>query len=474
MGLGGLIMGTTAEKLTYLNGTKRLLRRRLNSLGAEITLETKFRDYLLWLDRFYNAASSGVDFELLGETEQRAVNSSVNILPLYDDEIVTDGVTVTISNGKITINGTPTRDVWIKITNGMEVEYTNPRPNDGHRWYSEKITEFDEPTRLILQVGKGGGTVASSGNMYHLGYHDTQYPETLTSDSITAFADNVTEEKKISGGRYINNVTEINFVMFHLIAGEALNTYGYLSLATSSQTYWTPNYDAAPASPDNPKRIINKEGEITYTASDGTEFPINLVDINLRGNPNPNGTPDKIYYANGDIYLKKNVETNTLTGAETEAWRNIGRVNTERIWEGRNNAEWYPEHFCSMYSICDCFENALNSNITEEETAIEYLNIYQYAILAENNIIYVKFSDKDAYTEENSFIQWLRENSMTIQYDIEDYSEPIKITKDGYSNFLENYYEPLEITEEQYIELYNQLQAIIDHETKLEIEKKIF
>ena len=97
-------MGKTSEKLAYLNTTKRLMRRRINSLGGSITLNTKFRDYLNWLDRFYKAVASPIEIEILGETKQRAENTSANLLPLYSGEIVTDGVTITISEGgKITI-----------------------------------------------------------------------------------------------------------------------------------------------------------------------------------------------------------------------------------------------------------------------------------------------------------------------------------------------------------------------------------
>ena len=39
-------MGTTIEKLNYLNETKGLFKDRLNSLGGNVTENTKFRDYL--------------------------------------------------------------------------------------------------------------------------------------------------------------------------------------------------------------------------------------------------------------------------------------------------------------------------------------------------------------------------------------------------------------------------------------------
>ena len=39
-------MGTTIEKLEYLNETKILIKQSLNDLGAEITDEDTFRSYV--------------------------------------------------------------------------------------------------------------------------------------------------------------------------------------------------------------------------------------------------------------------------------------------------------------------------------------------------------------------------------------------------------------------------------------------
>jgi hypothetical protein len=59
-------MGTTADKLTYLNNTKGLLKDRLNSLGATITSSTTFKNYLTWLDTFYNNVSNKTDLATNG------------------------------------------------------------------------------------------------------------------------------------------------------------------------------------------------------------------------------------------------------------------------------------------------------------------------------------------------------------------------------------------------------------------------
>ena len=59
-------MGTVAEKLSYLTDTKDLFKDRLNSLGAEITSSTTFRNYLNWLDTFYGEVSDKTDISING------------------------------------------------------------------------------------------------------------------------------------------------------------------------------------------------------------------------------------------------------------------------------------------------------------------------------------------------------------------------------------------------------------------------
>lgn len=47
-------MGTTAEKLTYLNTTKGLIKDSINALGGNLTNESTFRSYAAALDSIYN------------------------------------------------------------------------------------------------------------------------------------------------------------------------------------------------------------------------------------------------------------------------------------------------------------------------------------------------------------------------------------------------------------------------------------
>lgn len=458
-------MGKTSEKLSYLNGTKRLLRRRINSLGGSITLETKFRDYLDWLNGLYKAASAPVDFEILGETTQKAVNTATNILYLPDDEVVENGVTVTVSDGgKVTINGTPTSDMWIKLTNSMDVVYEEPPINQplvykNHPWASETLLEYDELKDLYLYIAKGGGTAPniSSGYDVFFVYSDNDsFWNTSSQRSIINFIPgSQTPEKRIIAATP-HSVKRLNCVYIYLRENVAYNLYGYLEISETSQTTWTPNNDAAPPSPDNPKTIINKTGNIIYTASDGTEFPVSLGDIELCGSPDPNGLPDRLSYSQGMFLVEKNVSSSVFDGTD-ENWN---YDSTADVYTGTLHGDW--SYTPSNYGLSNYFKNIVDSNIVNESTAGANLNNGEFAIYYHSsgvdNTFYLKYTDLDEDDDPmeatEKLREWLSTHNTIIQYG-----------NDGPELIL--------ITPEEYPTLYAQLQAIIDYETGIEIEEKL-
>lgn len=62
-----------SDKLNYLIETKSKFKDSLNSLGAEITASTTFRNYLNWLDNFYIGSANKTDLAkngVVGRTSQ--------------------------------------------------------------------------------------------------------------------------------------------------------------------------------------------------------------------------------------------------------------------------------------------------------------------------------------------------------------------------------------------------------------------
>ena len=106
------------------------------------------------------------DVQLLGNTTQETTTGK-NILPILDGTISYGGLTVTSSNGIITINGTTTSGLCIKLTNGFA--YINSSAID-NSWLDEKIT-----TNLngkVLSIKLLSGTAPGSGTAFRI-YGDT-------------------------------------------------------------------------------------------------------------------------------------------------------------------------------------------------------------------------------------------------------------------------------------------------------------
>ena len=126
-------MGTTSQKLTYLNDTKGLLKDRINSLGGNITSQTTFRNYATELDNIYDelpkVSGTGTSINLTptlkgritsqmnGDTEQQSY-SGKNLLPNNATSQTINGITYTINEDKtITANGTATAHSVLNIYN---------------------------------------------------------------------------------------------------------------------------------------------------------------------------------------------------------------------------------------------------------------------------------------------------------------------------------------------------------------------
>ena len=112
-------MGTTAQKLTYLNDTKGLLKDSINNLGGSITSSTTFRQYATELDSIYSklpkisgkgtainltpTLKSRINSELYGDTSQSGTPTPSSPIPI---ECVTGLQTITIANSDNSVSNT--------------------------------------------------------------------------------------------------------------------------------------------------------------------------------------------------------------------------------------------------------------------------------------------------------------------------------------------------------------------------------
>jgi len=106
-------MGTTAEKLTYLNNTKLAIKNELNKLGAEIEDSDTFRSYATALETIYNdyptVSGSGSSISLNNTKKAPFKEISLNSTELTQDgtpspsspvdvNVIKGDNTITISN----------------------------------------------------------------------------------------------------------------------------------------------------------------------------------------------------------------------------------------------------------------------------------------------------------------------------------------------------------------------------------------
>ena len=137
-----------SDKLNYLIETKSKFKDRLNSLGAEITANTNFRNYLNWLDTFYGEASNKTDLSVngvVGRTSQDGdptPENPVEINNLSGDVVYkVSGKNLFNKGNYIELNGTPNTsgtftgggaNYNIVIPCQSNTTYTIQKRNDGN------------------------------------------------------------------------------------------------------------------------------------------------------------------------------------------------------------------------------------------------------------------------------------------------------------------------------------------------------
>lgn len=113
-------MGTTSQKLTYLNDTKGLLKQKINNLGGDITDETTFRQYADKLQNVYDILPK-TDYE-----EGSNITLSNTLKGKLDFE---NGI---VGYGQTSQEGTPTPDnpQEIEVVRGTQTVYIKDENNN--------------------------------------------------------------------------------------------------------------------------------------------------------------------------------------------------------------------------------------------------------------------------------------------------------------------------------------------------------
>ena len=107
-------MGTTSQKLEYLNGTKNSLKSAINNLGGAIDSNTTFRAYASELDTIYDNLPKASD-----------TGTNVSLSPTLKGRL---GI---VPKGNTLQDGEPTPETPVEIqsaTGTQKVVVSGPRP----------------------------------------------------------------------------------------------------------------------------------------------------------------------------------------------------------------------------------------------------------------------------------------------------------------------------------------------------------
>ena len=240
-------MGTTSEKLTYLNNTKQLLKDKINNLGGSIDDNTTFRQYANQLQNVYDnlpkteyqegtevnlgVTSKGkLDYEngvvVIGQSEQESTTGKNKLDSSTIQQTTRAGITITYdsSTQEITINGTCT-------TNNTSFPFSNT---------SYEITK--NVTTLSIYYVSGNITNVTGTNCIR-----------CASSGYGAFAnvnfDSIVQDKTISNTSTYNTFTAVN----NFIRTDKDTTFNNLKfrimLADSTDTTYE-KYTGGQASPN--------------------------------------------------------------------------------------------------------------------------------------------------------------------------------------------------------------------------------
>jgi hypothetical protein len=366
---------STAEKLTYLNTTKTLIKDNLNLGGANISNEPFrvyssklidiYKDFLangtdtLWNNwnkvngtgenlTLNNTIKGKMKIDLKGNTSQYSTTGK-NLLKLKNT--TSGGLTTTLnSDGSISVSGTATGSVAYLDTG------ESASISAGALALSIQST-LSVPLRMAFYNGSTGiGTMT-------IGAGKTSTTNTFSQE-----------------------ITNYNIYLYNLVEGTTYNfTIKPMLESGSSASAWEPYTNGASPNPDYPQDIHTVSGDNTLTIGDGTDsttYPINLGSIELC---KIGDYQDSIVKDNGKWYLEKKVRHLSL---------NISDMN---------NSDTYPG-WKYVPNVRDDLGTGLNGNlngVTDFYVNISVQNYIGYKVntSANQSIIWLSKSDFNNLTQ---------------------------------------------------------------------------
>lgn len=318
-------MGTIAEKLTFLNTTRKMLRDSLNKFGSNILSTDTFRSYDTKLNEIYDklpkVTQSGAGFTLLDVQNGQVDDFKMNGVDLSQSGIPT-----------------PENPQEIKVVEGSQIItfegknkfYLN---NNYSANYDEASIEVNNNNSFILRMNKTLSNTQSpcATIEFNASYlkPNTTYTISKKNSNTGYVLDHVGSIRLYTNGSYGNfiDADEYTFTTPNVITSFKILLYLFSDNSTTGN-YEITFYD------------IQLEEFSTATDYEPYHEPINYnIDLSLENiqlAKMPNSTyKNRIYKNNGNWYFEENVKKVIFDGREDENWTiYLNTKNYVNIWQG--------------------------------------------------------------------------------------------------------------------------------------------
>ena len=383
-------MGTTSEKLTYLNTTKTFIKEELNLGGANITNEP-FREYKGKLEGIYkDFLANGTD--TLWNNWEKVSGSGTEISLNNTIEAKMDFV----YKGNTSQMGTPTPDTPIPV---QVVSGDNTIKVEGKNLFDKsKISSVSGGTNnngIITATSGNCSVFLSSGGYIPVNNGDTIYfsADIKLNSSSSGVWNNINDG--VNGG-----TTKILYPTLSTTYQRYQTSFTYSSNKSIDRIF-IQSFNLS-GSIEISNIMISKNNNATYEQYQTPQtYPINIGNIELC----KIGTyQDRIYKDNGKWYLNKQIGKVVFKGGEDESW-SLQSINSHGIANFQKAIAQYIGTTDNI-SLVNYF-SPQTSPISGETQEGYRLNT--------SKTFYVRIKSNTASTVEN-FKTWLSTHNTTVYY----------------------------------------------------------
>lgn len=338
-------MGTIAEKLTYLNTTKTMLRDSLNKFGSSILSTDTFRSYDTKLNDIYDKLPK-VTATGQGLTISNVQNGLLDDLKMIGVDLEQDTTT-----GK---NILPQNE-YISSTTINGITYTN----NGDGTFSLSGTATAETSIRIIPTEKFN---LNNGQQYYL-YSSIPYNSSTFNMSIVTL-ENGTQNYLIVNNNYTPATTPTNSrLQFYIAQGNTVNAQNIklMLVKGNNDTDYEPYTGGIPSpNPDYPQNIKVVEGRQVITDNSKNLLKPHAMEDTNNGITVSYDEETQVYTFNGTC--TQDNTTFMLSNVNINLTANVTKSITYWIGGSCNNY-CYMRHYSSGYSLrCTYSISELNEN----------------------------------------------------------------------------------------------------------------